>query len=147
MQNRRHDNRGRSKDQGGIETIAFQTHVSNITSINCDSVITRTFDPQRMTQNKATFVQNGPEPSISPMNVGYQTQKPNGQALYMNSRPKIRQFFQNLSSSNTSLAELQSTKRRLSCENYPRSSAANASQLAPNSRPQISNARSHDRAK
>jgi hypothetical protein len=64
----------------------------------------------------------------------------------MNSRPKIKQFFQNLSS-NTSLANFQAGRRQRSGEEFLRATAKNASELGPYSRTQNSNARSHDRAK
>lgn len=79
---------------------AYQS--SNLTTFNFESMIhPKSCEKVQSTYNKATFV-NGSDESIPPVDaVMNQLQKPNGQALFMYSKPKIKQFFQNLSSNSS----------------------------------------------
>lgn len=53
--------------------------------------------------NKATFI-HGTEKTVEPTQGELiEFKKTNGQALYINSKPKIKQFFQNLSSNSSIL--------------------------------------------
>jgi len=69
------------------------------------------------TMNKATFMMCQNSEDTVPTEKILQTQKGNGQALYMHSRPKIKQFFQNLSCTSSQSNLRASKKNKSDCFN------------------------------
>lgn len=147
MQSRPNGYRARSKNQDAHDKGFTDDHYSKVTAALGDSTINHRLERRQTTQNKATFVQ--PTEELIPLaDQGFQTQKANGQALFMYSRPKIKQFFQNLSS-NTSAANLLAGAKQQSEGEQGKSFSAKHSGLLGSrpSRMPKTDARSHDRCK